>query len=345
MISLKHPGKLYLAGEYHVVAGGKAIIGAFDRFLEVQIHSALLTQVITEQADEPLIYINSSDKHPGFTSVDQAIAFGTRYLQELRIPVQSVSITILSRLDEGSMKIGLGSSGVVIVSVLDGLLQYHGIKLSKKDLFKLAYLVNYSIDATASGGDLAASIYSGVICYQRPIRIADADLSLIQQMNGMDVRIAPLDLPDIALAVLWSVSPVQSPAMVRHYLDWRSSFPDSAKLSDNEAQAVMAALLEAVSEKDSICFLEGIRHYHQWMRKLSKQTGLPIETPMLSQAMGLAEQADWICKISGAGGGDCALAFNPVSQASRTALEQVIKETGVQVLDLQIWRDYDTITA
>ena len=66
---------------------------------------------------------------------------------------------------EFSSKFGFGSSSAVTVAALKGLSVLFKVKLSKKELFNLAYKTVLDVQGVGSGFDLAAAIWGGTIFF------------------------------------------------------------------------------------------------------------------------------------------------------------------------------------
>ena len=65
-------------------------------------------------------------------------------------------------------KAGFGSSAAVVVAAIASVLDFHGYKAGKDEIFKLATIAHYSAQGKiGSGFDVAASVYGGVFVYSR----------------------------------------------------------------------------------------------------------------------------------------------------------------------------------
>src|SRR5699024_12141449 len=84
-------------------------------------------------------------------------------LRETRgLPPASYDLHIASELTAGEgRKLGLGSSGAVVVATIDALARLYDLPLTLTERFRLAVCAIIQISPRASGGDVAASTYDG----------------------------------------------------------------------------------------------------------------------------------------------------------------------------------------
>jgi phosphomevalonate kinase len=122
----------------------------------------------------------------------------------------------------------------------------------------------------------------------------------------------------------------------------RSAAPPRRHSAAAERQAreeFVAASRDAVER-----FLDGLRHgriaapaitdAERALAQLGADAGLPLLTPELDRLVALAERAGAAAKLSGAGGGDCALALVPDPIAAGRVRAQW-RGGGYAVLDLR----------
>lgn len=123
MISVKAPGKLYIAGEYAVVETGyPAIIVALDQFVTVSINQAdTIGSIVSSQFEENSIYWRREDGKMVFDNRDNpfhyilsAIRVTETYAKTLHKQLGVYHLTVESDLDAADgRKYGLGSSAAV----------------------------------------------------------------------------------------------------------------------------------------------------------------------------------------------------------------------------------------
>src|SRR5699024_504998 len=92
-------------------------------------------------------------------------------------------------------------------------------------------------------------------------------------------------------------------------------------------------VLHGMRENDLSIFHEGIQLSREVLQTLERIAGFCIETEELKTLCDLAEQYGGVAKPSGAGGGDCGIAFMP-DEASAEKLKVAWKDVGIIALDL-----------
>jgi phosphomevalonate kinase len=295
MISVKYPGKLYLLGEYLVLEPGKsALVMAVDRYLYVDITKGNQYYVKSSHGVLKGEDVFMSDKLP---YVVCAINVVREYLgKELKY----FNIDIRSELDsESGKKYGFGSSGVVMVGVIDALLKYHDVLLDKLTLFKLVVYAQYQMNEVSSGGDIAASIYGNMIRYTRyELDSVDSDIACVdKEWKSLNIEYVERDFN---IAVVWSMNSHKSSNSIDLLYKRRDEDRDTYEALMREAESIVSM--------DDIEVAMGL--YRKWMLRLGQWAHINIETESLSEFLDYCESQGYVSKVSGAGGGDCAIVYN-----------------------------------
>ena len=180
MITVRAPGKLFIAGEYAVVEPGQpAVIIAIDRYLAVTLTESVDVGTVhsPEYGQLPLVWRRSGDDvtidrdHHPYDYVMSAITTVERVRARRGVAPKFFDTRIDSQLDDVSgRKFGIGSSAAVTVATVRAMSELYGLGLSNLEVFKLALLATVQIAPAASGGDLAASCFGGWIRYSAPDR-------------------------------------------------------------------------------------------------------------------------------------------------------------------------------
>ena len=145
--------------------------------------------------------------------------------------------------------------------------------LPKEDAFK----IHFQVQGSGSGIDVATSIHGGLIRYSTGI---------IEH------------LPIVYPTIIWSGTSAKTGPRVQHYLSWkkRSSFVnESQSLVDNFSSAP----------------IETCRALYKLLCSMSDQAQIPYQTENIENIVRCAERYNGGAKPSGAGGGDCVIAFFP----------------------------------
>jgi phosphomevalonate kinase len=327
VIEAHTPGKLYIAGEYAIVeAGQPAVLVAIDRYLSVQLTEARDVGKVysPEYGHLPMVWKRSQrtglvtlEHHP-YDYVAAAITTVEQYRESLGRKPQYFDLRIESQLDDANgQKFGLGSSGAVVVATISALDQFYELNLTLAQRYQLAMLATIQVSPRASGGDVAASTFGGWINYHSPDRAAlRASLEHSGVAGTLEApvwegcSITPLADPTaVDLLVGWTGSPASTDALVDHVqhrspevnLDYSDFLVSSRECVER--------LLDGLREQTSNVTLQAIREARSLLRALGQSAGLNIETDKLAQMCDIAERHGAAAKPSGAGGGDCGIAF------------------------------------
>ncbi|WP_330179043.1 phosphomevalonate kinase [Nocardia sp. NBC_01503] len=329
MITRSAPGKLYIAGEYAVLAPGyPAVLVAVDRYATVTIgaadppdattlHSTLSGGISMrcEWADGRVHRPPTGrDGRGAFDYVLSAVAVVDRLIAERGLHRRHFRLAVTSSLaDRDGRKFGLGSSAAVTVATVAALAAFYGLDLTRMQRYRLAMLATTDIAPNTSGGDVAASTWGGWIAYRSPDRrqlsdrVAEHGIVDCLAMPWPGLSIQPLPTPkDLRLHVGWTGHPASTPALIAElrrggFAAYDDFLPSSATCVDH--------LITALRHQDSHRILHEIRCAREVLAKLDAATNLGIITPRLETLCASAEAVGAAAKPSGAGGGDCGIAL------------------------------------
>lgn len=336
------PGKLYVFGEYAVVAPGHhAIIAAVDRAVEAIARpvSHSVPGRIHTPGRPPLHWRHGvagvEHPDPGFYSYATS---ALRVVDELRqaqgLPPRTLDIQVLSHLvDETTgRKIGLGSSGAVTVAVLGATAAATGISLDDKELLKAALVASARVSTKTSGGDIAAAAVGGYLDYSSPDleeasrRAATPDL-LAALVAGECPGLAVHALnPRVELRAGWTGSPADSHDLVRRA---GALSPRLLERSDRVVSAFRARCAAPGPTASDLSRL--VSEARAVLREISPF----VETAELGRLVEAARDAGWAAKPSGAGGGDCGIALAPSGEPDGV-LRQSWRAAGIAPLPIRV---------
>ena len=368
MISQSAPGKLYIAGEYAVVEPGhQAVLVAVDRFITVRI-----TQAEDGGSAGPTGHISSTlyeaqsltwyrRPEDGVVMVDKqfndyvvsAIRMVEQMVREAGGRLRYFDLDVSSELDDGSgHKLGLGSSSAVTVATVRAVARFYGLSLDDMAVYKLALLATDAVQPIGSGGDIAASSFTGWVAYTSPDRAwlhqvsgapgtgnspgGSAGLSELVRMDWPLLSIRRLPAPGLRLSVGWTGSPASTPRLVADVQAHTRGAQDAAYTAFlRESEACLSALTLALREDDGGEIGLRIQEGRRLLSGLSRTSGITIETPQLRRLVEIAQEHGAVAKSSGAGGGDCGIALCPPG-TDMAAMHAAWESAGIQPLDLRV---------
>lgn len=324
MITVKAPGKLYIAGEYAVVeAGEPAVIVALNQFVTVRIEAAHgMGRIQSKQYQENSITWQRQGDEMVFDNRDNpfhyilsAIRLTEAYASEQGKALRLFNLYVDSDLDSADgRKFGLGSSAAVTVGTVKALLQFYGLALSQEQIYKLAAIAHLDIQGNGSLGDIAASVFGGWIAYRsfdREWLRAQRNLASLSELlampwPGLDIEL--LTPPEsLRLLIGWTGSPASTSHLVDQIKAATSRSRTEYKHFLHRSRAVVEKLVQGFREGNLALIKQQIGRNRFLLQQLSQFSHVHIETAKLTQLCDLAIAAGGAAKTSGAGGGDCGI--------------------------------------
>ncbi len=351
-MTIRVPGKLMIAGEFAVLEPYQnLVVMAVDRFVyttwkpceqnRITFQDFQLNDLSWEYKQNK-VNIHSTDQRVHY--VENAMTTAFHYLQENGITPDKFELSIKSELDDASgIKYGLGSSAAVVTSVITAILEKYLPKATTADLiFKLAAITHVNTQGNGSGADVAASAYGGILHYAsfqaEWLKTALDGAGLLTDLLATDwtyLSVHPIRIPkDVHICVGWTGKPASTGKLVEKILNLKKTnhtfFEEFLTTSEKAVKNILTGM-----EKENIpLLLEGIKQNRQTLAKVGRHADTPVETPLLGTLCDLAEQHGGAGKPSGAGGGDCGIAFMP-SKERADALMKAWSEAGIKPLDIQ----------
>ncbi|MBP2623741.1 phosphomevalonate kinase [Streptococcus oricebi] len=311
---VKSCGKLYWAGEYAILSPHQgAIIKNIPIYMRAKIEPAsdyqLASSLFKHQA--------SLAFDPAYALIQEAIQLMNVYLTQQGLSPEPFKLEILGAMEKEGKKLGLGSSGSVLILTLRAVASFYNLELEPDILFKLgAYLLLKRGD-NGSMGDLACIAYEDLIYYQsfdrqslrEKIKQASFDEVLRADWGYQIRRIHP------ALTFDFLVGWTKEPAISKDLIDQVQEAISPSFLSASQ-QAVLKAE-QALIKGDKPALKAALTENATCLASLHPAIG----HPKLEKLMEASRNLDALAKSSGAGGGDCGIALAFDDQASQTLLE------------------------
>ena len=265
------PGKLFLSGEYAVLRGAPAIACAVGRHVKVRF----LAGAAGEQPEAARWRESARQalRRHGFDTdaADRPLAIDSRALYTA----------------EGT-KLGLGSSAAVAVGVTGLLLASSGPVPGVDVQLRVATDLHRARQGPGgSGADIAASLYGGVIA------VAGNSVETVRWPDGLHC------------AVLWTgigADTGEAIARFRNALDGEARTPA-------EELSLAAVKVRKAWNRGVDGILTALEDYARAWRALDGAAQIGVYSREHRRLDRLARAANCVYKPSGAGGGDCGLAF------------------------------------
>lgn len=327
MIEITSNGKLYITGEYNVLnKKGQAILLGVNRHINFKVKQADKFSYIDNNIKElfsfddgKIRFSNGNDR-----LVKLAITESFNYLKNIDVSVKPFSISIESDLmnDEG-IKYGLGSSGAVITGTIKSILAFHNIELDPYLIFKIAVITKVKAEEFSSGGDLASSMFEGLIYYRRYNKkwlLKNIDNKNIYQMKWKDLKIKQIE-SNYTFGAVWTKESYKT-------------LPLTYKISKKEykyANRLVKHTLKSIISKDYASLKENIKLYQNWLEVILAKDNLVTEK--LDIAIKIAKEHHLTAKISGAGGGDSIIVLIPEGY-DLTAFNKTLIENDLEFLEI-----------
>ncbi len=304
-IAVSIPGKLFLLGEYAVLAGGPALLTTVDR--KIHIHP---------RADgDGYRVLGPSFSNP--LHLPELVAQVLRKEQDLNVEIDNLTVDLREFYTSTGTKLGIGSSAASTVALVASLAP----ELSRQQRFELAFTAHRALQSgRGSGADIAASAFGGTLGYtllQKSSLFDDLiDFSIptdaLQTKEALQTSAASIEtglfLPsNLQLHAVWTGAPAHSLSFIAGVKEALSTRREAIRdLFGSIAQNSRSGIT-ALHNDDASTFIETIRQGDQLMEQLGTLCDLPIITDIHRELRALAESAGLTAKPSGAGGGDFSL--------------------------------------
>ncbi|MBT2653251.1 MULTISPECIES: phosphomevalonate kinase [Oceanobacillus] len=351
-LTVKVPGKLMIAGEFAVLEPyQKLAVMAVNRYVYATIADSENYKLSLENYglhdiawtyQTGTVNIQSDDER--FSFVKDAIHLTCTYLEEQNTTITPFHLSTRSELDDASgVKYGLGSSAAIVTSVVSAILRFVAPRYATKEIiFRLAALSHVCTQGNGSGADIAASTYGGFRQYSS----FQADWLLNTYQNASTIsevvdmewkyyQSENIRVPDfLNVCVGWTGTAASTKNLVQQIRLLKVNDLDAYEHFLQSSKQAVRLFLEGMNRENLDMLINGVRKNRQALARVGEKANTPIETSMLTKLCDVAEQLGGAGKPSGAGGGDCGIAF----MYSKDQVENLFhswKEVGIKPLTLQ----------
>ena len=207
-----------------------------------------------------------------------------------------------------SSEFGFGSSSAVTVATAKALSEIFAVKMTNQQIFDVSYQAVLDVQGVGSGFDLAAAIWGKTIYFVKGAR-----------------KVSTIRVENLPLVVGYTGIKADTPTIVKDVAKFKSDHERVVNSIFTAISGLVDDATEAFKQKD-----------YQTLGKLANINqglldSLGVNTPKLQALIFAAREAGaYGAKLSGAGGGDCMIAF--VSRKDRKAIEKAIEESGGKIL-------------
>jgi phosphomevalonate kinase len=326
---IKVPGKLMIAGEYAVLEPNqKAVVAAVNRYVTVFIKSCNKYQLslpqwglehITWELTDGRVQFSEQDSRLSF--IQNSISVAVHFLQEKAVAIHPFQVKINSELDDAATgrKYGLGSSAAVVVAVISSILCFHRYPKESTvldEIFKLSAIAHLKTQGSGSGADIAAAVYGGWLQYSAfsakwvmDESVKVRNLTELIEKPWPNLFIKSLTPPySLRLAVGWTKEPAATAPMIKSVQDFRENNLEAYSEFLKESSIAVNSLIKSFEMKDCTEAINSLMKNRKVLQRLGANAGITIETEKLKTLCSIAETFG-SGKSSGAGGGDCGIAF------------------------------------
>src|SRR5699024_4309370 len=148
--------------------------------------------------------------------------------------------------------------------------------------------------------------------------------------------VEPVQLPqNVELCIGWTGTPASTSQLVSQILALQKSHPKAFELFLNRSNHAVTTFLKGVKAEDATELFHGVKMNRQALADVGRAACTAIETPLLCTLSDLAEQYGGAGKSSGAGGGDCGIAFLP-SEVKTEKMRHDWIQKGIKPLALAV---------
>jgi phosphomevalonate kinase len=353
--SVKVPGKLMIAGEYAVLEPHqKAVVAAVNRYVTANIKPSMQNRLslpqlgledITWKISDERIQFSVSD--PRLNFIQNSIFLVKQFLQEKSLIVSPFQLKIESELDDplSGQKYGLGSSAAVVVAVISAILNLHsGGKeaLDLDEIFKLSAITHLKTQGSGSGADIAAAVYGGWLEYSAfSVKWVLDELKHGKKLRSLiekpwpNLSIRPLTPPSmLQLVVGWTIEAASTAPLIKRVQHFRENNLEAYNEFLEESAKSVARLVQSFEINDCTEAINSLKQNRKALHKLGENALITIETKKLKTLCSIAETFG-SSKSSGAGGGDCGIAFLK-GDAETEELYKAWKEVEIIPLNLSV---------
>lgn len=305
------PGKLMLFGEHSVVYGRPCIVTAVDERMRVTVEKISGDLIIVDAPDLGIKHFTLKMNEIGKKEFPKGVSFVLGTIKNFYKIYKVKSGLKIKTKSEFSSLFGFGSSSAVTICMVKALSKIFDVQVSDKDMFDMAYKSVLDVQGVGSGFDVAAAIWGGTIYFE-----------------GWGKVIVPLKTRGLPLTVGYTGIKADTATLIRQvgklYKSKKGYVDDIFDSIDKIVKRARKAF-----EKSDFKQLGVLMNEDQELLKY-----LGVSSKELDNLIGAAIEAGaYGAKLSGAGGGDCMIAFSDDKYVS--AVKKQITMKGGTIINVK----------
>lgn len=299
------PGKIILAGEHFVVLGAPAVAMAINLYSQVQV-TPRNGSGVDVSADIPLRFLTGKDRNP-------VVPDHRQLLRPLQLAAEA-TMKHIGRSDHGlhlnvdceiPVAAGLGSSASTTVAIISAIAKSNRIKLSRREIFKLAFVPEKFLHGKPSGVDQAACIYGGMIQFSRPFKVRP-----LRPRKEPSILVCDTGIHHATKTLVGTVVQKSRREKTR-FQDYIASVREISK-----------GVVKALKEGDDADLGVLMYQNHQILRTVG------VSHPRLDHLVEAARHAGALgAKLTGAGGGGCIIVLSR-NIGDRDRISRILRREG-----------------
>ena len=323
-------GKLYIAGEYSILtAGQSAIIKNINIFMTSKINFSDKYTIFSDMFDYTITLEKTAfDKN--YSLICETIFVMNEYLKLNNLEIKPFNLEINGKMEIDNKKLGIGSSGSVVVLTIKSVLSLYNLQVSKEILFKLSSYVLLKRGDNGSMGDIACISYENLIFYKSFDRKKISELMKNETLESVlktnwNYEISELHFNKNNLNCNFLVGWTKEPAISSNLINIVKSSIDENFLKNVEN--IVQDLKIAINNGDKPMIKKCINENGKLLQNLNEN----IYSKKLVKLVNSAQKLDICAKSSGAGGGDCGIALSFNKNDTKTIIDRWEK-FGIELL-------------
>lgn len=309
-VTASAPGKLMLYGEHAVVYGSPCIVTAVDQRVKVSVEPNGEGEIHVCSPNVGLDEYHKKIDRLGKDDLPKSMAFVEMLVKRFYDKYQIKDGIRISTESDFSTQFGFGSSAAVVVAMTKALAQYFNVEMDNKAIFEMAYQAVLDVQGVGSGFDVAASVYGGTLYYVTPGTVIENIYS-----------------DELPMVVGYTGVKADTPTLIRQV----------AELKRNEGwvDSVFADITKLVNRAKSLFEKKDFVQLGRLMNKNQKLlTTLNVSSVELDKLIKASnDNGAYGAKLSGAGGGDCMVAFTELDKKRK--IIEAIKQAGGTWMDVK----------